>query len=261
MPDLLSHLSAKKTFMHLRQAGCYAKNLSWEAWRDATIERYRARKKLGPADEAVERVAFSIRNGRVSKDGQEHGPFIVHEVLLPDEALKRDLKAVAAIDWDDENELYDGLRVRIVVVNGVLKLQLGKWAEPYGREVRSGRWIAWDTITSFPLLLNYHEHYIPARFLLVDIQERSGTVPGWPSTRAWWRAVRDYERVVALAGEWGEQRAKARLEDQLNAWTKRDGFSAGLGASWRNSVMAISFECFRDGGSLVRWLGDMECRY
>src|SRR5205814_6376832 len=127
------------------------------------------------------------------------------------------------------------LLVRVVVIDGLLKVQVGEWTTYTGhREPKQDEdaWIAWDTITTFPLVLNPHDHRLPPRLLLLD---------RYPDLTLF-RWTLEYRRVLTA-----EQWRSPRFANEFQRWLKREDFSRiggeepPLFRGWENRFLTISF--------------------
>jgi hypothetical protein len=215
-----------------------------------------------PEHHAVERVTFEVRAGQLWKDGEyRQSPFIHHEVLIPDESMKRESWSAKA---------YDGLRIRAHVINGVLKVQVGRWNEDFGHREPGQKyhWMAWDTVTSFPLLLNPLDHYLSPRLLLLDFFSMPHHRKGWQrEKRRFFRRVEEYRRVLGTWGEYGEDSLETQQARELEGWLKREGFrrtggdEPPLENSWRNEFLEIDLRSIQVDHGFYRWLADEGEKY
>ena len=91
--------------------------------RSALVQRFRTAAALPDDHKSWATAVVEIRAGQLWKDG-EYRPFpaIFHEVLIPDESMKTQ-------SWDQQD---GGLKIRLVVLNGFVKIQIGKWDEQAG---------------------------------------------------------------------------------------------------------------------------------
>ena len=163
--------------------------------------------------------------------------------------------------------MYEGLKIRILVINGVLKVQVGEWTEKTGHREPgqgSGQWLAWDTVTTFPLFLQALDHYLPPRFLLLDYFSSLSHRKHWSrDKKAFFRHADEYRRVLSTWGEYRENRLQDRQAKQFDQWLTREGFrrtwedsQPPLQPSWSNPVMRIDLNYVQVDYDTYRWLSD-----
>jgi hypothetical protein len=258
---IIGHPAVNAAFDRLKRLGRIQTPVTFAEWRDGLIRRYRAEHDIAPEDNPLERVAFEVRAGQLWKDGEyRQSPFIHHEVLIADESMKRESFLAKG---------HDGLRIRVLVINGVLKVQVGRWDEEFGhREPGQNNWIAWDTVTSFPLLLNPLDHYLSPRLLLMDYFSMPHHRKSWQrEKRRFFRRVEEYRRVLGTWGEYGENSLATRQAKELEGWLKREGFQRTGGDdpplenSWRNEFLQIEIHSVQVEFDLYRWLSDENEKY
>lgn len=122
-------------------------------------------RKYAPATKACE-VRFNIKNNLLFVNGEvDFGDHIYHELEIP-------------YRWKDDAPVEKALlqpycevalAVRMLVVNGMLHLQVGRSDKGYSpRVLRPGSLAVYETfttITSFPLMYFSYQHGIPVRYL------------------------------------------------------------------------------------------------
>lgn len=246
---ILEHPAVNAAFERLRALGRIPEATSMEQWRRDLVERFRKLRDLPAEEPARERVSFEFRSGQIWKNREFHYSSIIsHEVLIEDEALKAGIT----------NE-YSGLTVRVVVVNGLLKVQVGEWEERVGYRApgQTCEWIAWDTITSFPLLLNPRDHFIPPRFLWLDHFSGPRHRHDRKEARLLFYRAWAYRRVLSTFGYIGEQRLSEHQDRDFEAWLKREGYRRAFGRCWHNPYLMVTIESGQpDDYNAYRWLSD-----
>jgi hypothetical protein len=255
--EVLNHSTVAAAFERLKTSSRIDPDVAFENWRDSAVERYRMRDKVPTEGREYEHVVFNIRAGQLWKNLElQRLPVILHELLIPDESLKKTAGFFRA------DEKYDGLKIRLLVINGVLKLQVGNWSEEETghREPgqSQGHWIAWDTVTTFPLLLNPLDHYLPPRFLLLDFFSSSTrSKRRSKEKRAFFRYADDYYRALGTWGEYGEERLKDRQGRQFEKWLESEGFHrVWEQPSWSNRFMRIELNRVHVDYETYKWLSD-----
>lgn len=108
-------------------------------------------------------VKFNIKNNILWKNGQiDFSDSIEHELVIPYEFKGKDDDD--SMSW---NDVGSGLRVRVIIVNGMIKVQIGNFDKESSPEVYRDSGLAayktWETITTFPLM--YVSQSIPTHYL------------------------------------------------------------------------------------------------
>jgi hypothetical protein len=258
---ILEHPAANSAFERLQRINKIPTDATFTSWRDGLLNRFRERAAVEPKHDAWAKVVFEVRSGQLWKDGEyRRSPVMFQEILIPDEALKRKYSFS-----DDEDRQYYGIRVRITVINGLLKVQLGEWDEETGHREAGQQysWIAWDTITTFPLLLNPLDHYLPPRFLLFDYFSRPHHRRNWGGAKkAFFRQADEYRRVLSTFGEYGENRLYERQSKEFERWLQREGFKRTWGdeppvaPSWTNRYVRIDIGAAVVDFDTYKWLSE-----
>lgn len=258
---VLEHPAVVATFERLQQLGRIPVEVTINQWREGLVQRFRARADLPAEHKSWALVVFEVRAGQLWKNGEYRGsPVIFHEVLIPDDSLKKKYA------WGDDEEMrYDGVRFRVLVINGLLKLQVGEWDEETGHREPGQKygWMAWDTITTFPLLLDPLDHFLPPRFLLLDYFSFPHHRKRWPGAkRTFFRQADEYRRALSTFGEYGENRLHERQANQFKRWLEREGFTRTWGdeppltPSWGNRFMRVDFATTQADFHAYRWLSE-----
>ncbi len=158
------------------------------------LENYRTRNHNS---EGIEKVRYNFKNCILWKNGEvDYGDIIYHEIFIPFDLAADKSESFLFPD------ITHGLRVRVFVVNGIVKLQIGKYSKELspdviGTAIKSYR--TYDTVTSFPLLYFGVRHIIPDRYLSLSAY---ATQSYWDKKKAEcsndkdrdWRS--DYKKVL-----------------------------------------------------------------
>ncbi len=214
---ILGHHALGAAFERLKGLGRLSSEVTIEQWRQTLLEKFRKQEGLLSDDPTWAKVEFDIRSGQLWVDGDyRQNSIIYHAILIPDESLENPYAG------------RDGLTIRIFVLNGQLVVQVGEWEEEDGRREewqKDTSWIAWDTVTEFPLLLCPLVHYIPPRFLLLDIFANSLDHPNWERMKAsYFERVENYRRVLGAFGEPGEEELRKRQLDEFKSQLAKEGY-------------------------------------
>lgn len=256
---ILGHPAVASVFDRLRKLERVPQDTSLDAWRESLIARFRTREKLSVDNQPWAKVVFEVRAGQLWTNGEYRPlPVLFHQVLVPDEAfLNRHAWGTT------EDAQYHGLKVRVGVLNGILRLQVGEWDEDASqREPGQTRdWMAWDTITTFPLLLNPLDHYLPPRFLLLDYFTFPHHRKGWRRAKAaFFRQADEYRRIVSTFGEWGEGRLYERQTAEFKRWIHKEGFkqwgSDRAYKRWNNDFLGVNTFNLQVEHETYKWLSE-----
>ena len=135
-----------------------------EEWRKPLADGY-ARKYR--RDDSICEVRFNIKSNLLFVDGEpSFGDHVYHDLDIP-------------YRWTDAGEPQEPqdltpeieaqLSVRVLLLNGMLLLQVGRFSKEYSPKILSGVSLAtyetFATITSFPLMYFSVQHGIPVRYL------------------------------------------------------------------------------------------------
>ncbi|HLE55558.1 MAG TPA: hypothetical protein VJB15_00600 [Rhodothermia bacterium] len=159
---VLEHRSVDALFNTLQENG-KAPAPTLAEWRALLLESYA--RKYAPAAKACE-VRFNIKSNLLFLNGEvDFGDHIYHELEIPYRWENGEPVEKALLQPYCEA----ALAVRMIVVNGLLHLQVGRFDKDYSPQVlHSGSLAVYETfatITSFPLMYFSSEHGIPVRYL------------------------------------------------------------------------------------------------
>jgi len=135
--------------------------------------------------------------------------WVEHEWLIPHQSFCREPNLQAKMSWSFDPE-RDGFRVRLLLVNGMLRLQIwrGPWQEGgYER-------VAWTTVRSFSLM--WHGIHLPLWAYGLDYHMGRDNRK---DRRAFFRDTSDYRYLLATA--WADSRWSAisdRFEKKRDDW-------------------------------------------
>jgi hypothetical protein len=257
---ILDHPAARSASNRLRQLGRLPADSTHDQWTRSLIERFQQRASV--SEGAGVRVTFECRGGQVWING-EHRPFpgLVHEFVIPDDAQQRKHSDL----WPGD-EAYAGVRVRVIVINGILKLQIGEWDEETGyREAgQQYDWMAWDTITTFPLLLNPIDHRLSPRLLLCGYFSYPIHRKDWHRMkRLFGRQADDYCRALRTFGEYGENRRLTAMNRDFEYWLREEGFKRlsvnepPFQPVWSNRFLYLELRTSTADFDAYQWLSDV----
>lgn len=206
--EVMKHPAVDRLFNLLRKKGIPTASAQKEDWIKAVLHSHR--KKYG--GENLEEVQFNIKNNLVWKNGViDFNDSVYHEIFIPYEY--KDGK-------EEENKplltpaIEIGITIRLFVVNGIVKLQIGDFSKEYSSNILSSMsYQTHDTITSFPLIYLSYLHKIPEKYLNLSAyaaeswknmhtdKERKAKdfMSDWKELN---KEVRDYNYVCSLADEY-----------------------------------------------------------
>lgn len=254
--EVLYHPAVVDAYHRLKRLQRIDHAMSFADWAAGISARFKERVKK---EEAVERVEFSFNGGVLRVNGIERRDLtLYHELLIPDEALKHEHPVTG-----DEELCYEGLRIRLIVANGLLKLQVGKWTEETAppEPESSFDWVAWSTITTFPFILNPQDHHFAPRFLFLDYFVEPMYRHGWDKRKKeFFKQARDYTRAIATLESYGATRLWSRLRRQFSEHLEQEGFEEQKyrNSTWRNKYIELWLGGPMGRGELSRWLGETD---
>lgn len=264
LDQVLRHRSLARAFRRLQALKRIPPEQEFEKWRDSLLVRYKERTKVDAAHPAVAHVEFEFSGGQFTVDKEPRRfPILDRQILIPDPSMKRH----GGFSESEEFQ-YNGVRVRLVIIGGLLKVQLGRWdKELAGKKNSYGDWTAWDTVTRFPLILNAGVHRFPPRFLFMEYSLLPKRPKPWePSAKKFWRMVADYRReLAAWMADRGEYRLQVRMARAFQTWLAKEHFKSVeylLGDDgWENRYMRVVFSGPADRFQLHQYLSDVDEDY
>jgi len=131
-----------------------------EEWLKTIIENY---KKKYKTKEPIENIKYNIKNNLLWKNGEiDFNDSIYHEISIPyfyKEGEEEESSFLAS-------KIYESLEIRIFIVNGIIKLQIGDFSKEVSPEViKKGLDVfkTHHTVTFFPLMYSIFD--IPENYL------------------------------------------------------------------------------------------------
>jgi hypothetical protein len=159
-------------------------------WIGSLVDNYKRKYKR---DNPSEEVCFNIKSNLLFKNNEvDFSDCLYHEVSIPYEYVEGQHEARDMFLRRDEVEL----KVRVLVVNGMLLLQLGEFCKEHSPKVLKGGSVAtyqtWVTLAAFPLMYFSHRHALPVRYLNLTSYAMDSSKPSQSSAskkeqRPWWR--------------------------------------------------------------------------
>ena len=235
---VLKHSSVDQLFHKLKDKKIIH-DVSKEEWTKKLFANYKKKYKV---EEGWEKIKFNIKNNLVFKNEKiDFNDSVYHEVVIPYEY--KDGKE------EEEKSIFTpgieiALTIRIFIVNGIIKLQIGDFSKEYTpKMLREGGLAVYkthETIASFPLMYFSYQHKIPETYLNLSAyateswQElHSATNDKKKDFTIDWKQlnqeIRDYNYVCNLAdevisdsGKW--QKIVKSFNDKKDAWLKKEEF-------------------------------------
>ncbi|MEK7069025.1 MAG: hypothetical protein AAB947_01425 [Patescibacteria group bacterium] len=216
--SILSHEAISSLYEKLKKHEKFASRFKTQSeWVKAMIDNYK--KKYKNEDDFThektgvrylwDSVKYNIKNNTLWENGQvEFSDTIQHEVFIPYEYKGE--KEEEERFWHD---IGSGLRIRVLVVNGLIKVQIGNFDKDTSSEIYRDSGLAayktWETITTFPLM--YVSQSIPTHYLNLSMyatDSYKGLLKREPSkewTKDWKELnaeIADYNYLqIAFAGD------------------------------------------------------------
>jgi hypothetical protein len=230
MERVLQHKSLAELLERMRSKGTIKDGMSKDEWLARLFENYKQENKNS---NGLETVRFNIKNNVLWKNGEiDFRDTIYHEIFIPFEAgAKRPTFAFVP-------EIDVGITIRVLVVNGILKLQFGNFSKEMSPDADgSSCYRRYETVTSFPLINFSYRHRIPENYLNLSMyatnsywEKRKSKKGDWLKD---WQAVvkdvADYKYVCSVADEYVSNRRRwdkitKRFDQIRDEWLKREGF-------------------------------------
>jgi hypothetical protein len=157
------HPSVVRVFGRLREKNAI-RDASHAEWAERLLDNY---KRKHEAASPWETARFHIKSNLVWKNGElDSSDAIWHEVFLPYAGAAGEAKYAPGFPPG----LESGLTIRLILVNGILKLMVGDYSKENSPNQFTGLagvqgYQARETITSFPLLYFPAQHRLPERYM------------------------------------------------------------------------------------------------
>lgn len=251
--EVLKHSSVEQLFKKLKE-NKIAHEADISEWIKKLLNNY---KKKYKTTKNWEKVKFNIKNNLVFKNEKiDFNDSIYHELYIPYEYK----------DGKEEEEsiftprIETGLTIRVFIVNGIIKLQIGYFSKEYTpKMLRDGGLAVYqthETITSFPLMYFSYQHKIPENYLNlsayateswkdshVDAKDKKKDFTAdWKELK---REIRDYNYVCNLADEYIEDKGKWEkivkgFDEKKEAWLKREEFRNPFGREKDDDIYYVN---------------------
>lgn len=208
------------------------------AWINTLIENYKSKYRT---DGSHEKIKFNIKNNLVWKNEKiDFNDSVYHEIFIP------------YTNGDNEENLFlvpkiqKGLNIRIFIVNGIIKLQIGDFSKKYSpkmlREGPLAVYQTYETVTSFPLMYFSYQHKIPEKYLNLSAYATESWKDFWTDrktndkrntmTSDWVelnKEIRDYNYVCDVADESIDDKGRWKkiiksFDQKKNQWLEKEGF-------------------------------------
>lgn len=227
--EILKHNAVEKLFKKLSENSSSQINI--ENLKKNIVENY---KNKFQKEEPIEEVKFNIKNNILWKNGDiDFNDYIYHEIFIPYDLGKYEKKELIP-------HINTGLTIRVLIVNGLLKLQIGNFSKELSPEVTSKGldvYKTYETITKFPLMYFSYQHKIPEKYLGLSMYATDSYYSflkkgGKDFTRDWKELneeIRNYNYVCALSDEYIEDGNKwgkivNKFEEKKDAVLKKEEF-------------------------------------
>jgi hypothetical protein len=240
--EVVRHPAVVRVFERLREKNA-VRDTSHAEWAQRLLDHYKRRHANASLRETVR---FYIKSNLVWKNSQmDFSDAIWHEIFIPYESAGG---AEAEYAPGFPPSLETGLTIRLILANGILKLQAGDYSKEIspnkftglGAEVYRAR----ETITSFPLLYFPSQHRLPDRYMnftSLGTESHHKAYAETPaerkkSTKEWmkvYREVRKYLYVCKIPKEhvphilegprW--EKIIQEFDRKKEEWLRREGFA------------------------------------
>lgn len=187
----------KKLFSKLKERTNFSYK-NEEEWTDALIENFKRKFNIKEDYEhkgircVWHKVKFNIKNNLLWKDGQVDFNDTIYEEWFTPHTKQEDDNFFTTIT--------NGITVRLVLANGILKLQVGDFDMESSPEIlKEGSWGVYKqyaSVTSFPLIYFSYFHCIPENYLNLSME----------ATDSYWKRFKGVDKVAG--------------EDYMDDWKK-----------------------------------------
>ena len=163
---ILDHPKSKAFYERLKKNEILDHKISYSKWKEDLISNYLSKyHKSEKKAHVVEKVEFKIKGDLLFKNKElDFTDVLYHDVFIPykKENLKIDPIAIGAIGV--------GITIRVLLVNGLIKLQVGEFNEHTSSEVvTKAKWFEiyrkYETLSSIPVMYFGYDMIIPEKFL------------------------------------------------------------------------------------------------
>lgn len=183
--EALAHPAVSNIFDHLRSRG-KAPADSLEAWRCKLIDNFKRKYKH---EQPFEEIRYNFKNMLMFTNGEvDFNDAVYHELEIPYEYEE----GVEERDRFMTSRLEYKLTLRLLMVNGMLRLQVGEYDKATSPNIFKPSTVmaaydSWTTLTVFPFMYFSHRHNLPIRYLNLashatdsykaSLADRAGTNP------------------------------------------------------------------------------------
>lgn len=220
--EILQHPKTRKYFERMKRESHTHDDLI-----EGLIKNYQEEYKK-EKDDVYERVTFNVKNNLLWKNKEiQFVDVIYHEIIIPWDMKKK------------ESELFGkiGLEIRVLVVNGLIKVQIGRYSKGLTSKMIKDNglasYVTYDTITTYPLMYTFFS--LPERYLLPnakDTESYKGLKMGDKDWLKDWKELagdlNDYNKVFSLSEDDGmektDQEAMKRLMEKGKKMLEREEF-------------------------------------
>ena len=176
--SILNHPSVSALFEKLKDNKEF-KFKDKSEWIKTLIENYKKAYKNDKGDHVHkgvryvwETVKFNIKNNVLWKNGQvDFNDSVEHQLFIPYEYNEQEGGEQGI--WQN---IYEGIWVRVLIVNGLIKVQIGNFNKEttphFYKEDGLAVYKSWETITTFPLM--YVSQSLPVNYLNLSMYATEG---------------------------------------------------------------------------------------
>ncbi len=268
--EVLLHNSLHTLFKKLKESGHIAQN-NVEEWRNTLVENYKRKYKK---DNVWDKARFNLKNNLLWKNDKiDFNDSIYHELFIPYEYTD---------DFEEDKSFITpkikiGINIRVFLVNGIVKLQVGDFSKDYTPEVIRDSGIpvykTHETITYFPLMYFSNQFPLPEAYLNLSAYateswknhyseekgKKKDMIADWKSLNS---ELRDYNFVCGLGDDYSMTEYKKfekiirSFEGKKDQWLAKEEFkdpfkrndddsyyydSGPTYHNYSNKYMAVSF--------------------
>lgn len=237
---ILDHPKSKALYERLKKNKIV--NTSYDKWKKSLINNYdkcyhKEKKKM----HAIEKVVFRVKGNLLLKGREiEYSDALYHYLFIPyqDKNTKMDKEEIAY------GNIRIGISIRLILVNGVIKLQIGEFDQDTSPKIISDKewWEIYrnfETISSIPIMYFGDELAIPEGFMNFTVngtdsyylgEDKSSKIDRMKDWKELWKDAHkyfwlcsnaenndaDYKKYEAITNEFDKKRKKWLKREQMN---------------------------------------------
>jgi hypothetical protein len=198
---LIAHPSVQNLYRSLHVEGKVGAE-SFDKWTQLLLENYT---RTFTREKPFEEVTFNIKNNLVFKN--EKPDFwmdsVYHEFAIPFRCPEAGEEENSSF-MTESDEVQ--LSIRLFIINGILKLQVGNFSKRHSPELLHegalASYVTWATVTEFPLIYFSYRHGLPVRYLNLSSHATESYKVQLSAHRQKWEKKPFWKRAPNMFDDW-----------------------------------------------------------